>query len=111
MTEIGAIDSTLAESQQNMIGLTEPDYDASPLVINMEQTLKLSIDLQIDSQAMSGDTLIWGYSTRGIWGTNKWGSSGSIGFILGSTTYGVIGTSQLGINSAGWVNRQSVINI
>ena len=111
MSQIDVILRTLAEQQQSIIGLTEPNYESSPFLINLDTTAKLQIDLKIESQAMSGDTLIWGHPTRGVWGTNKWGSTGSVGFILGSSVYGVLGTSTLGSSASAWETVEELVNV
>jgi len=108
---LSLIADRLYNNQQSIVGLTEGDYDATPIIVTMQQDLKVGIDLKIESQAMSGDTLIWGHSIRGIWGTNKWGSSGSVGFILGSSKYGILGVSRLGSSASSWVTEENLVNI
>ena len=108
---LDTIDNGLKTSEQNIIGLTEPDNDVYPLLVELEANVQIQMDLKIESQAMSGDSLIWGHTTRGMWGTNKWSDTGSIGFILGSTTYGKIGTSQLGSNSSAYTTVEELINV
>ena len=50
----------------------------------------------LQTTSVAGTTLIWGHPTFGIWGTYNWGSSSLASFILGSSLYGVLGTSTLG---------------
>jgi len=101
----------LYNNQQTIVSLTEQDYDATPTVVTMQQDLKVAIDLKIESQAMSGDSMIWGHSARGIWGDYKWSDTGSVGFILGSSSYGVLGTSKLGTTASAYVTVQELVNI
>lgn len=43
---------------------------------NKSGTLKIiRKEYVINSRSVSGETLIWGNPSFGIWGTNKWGSS------------------------------------
>lgn len=111
MSVIDVIDRGLGESQQNIINLTEPDYDVYPLPVTDDCEFFVSIDLDIQSQAMAGDSLIWGHSKNGIWGVNKWGEAPSIGFILGHPKYGLLGVSKLGTQAAEWTTEQEYVNI
>jgi hypothetical protein len=108
---LDVIDRGLSESQQNIINLTEPDYDVYPLPVSMDTTVKVAIDIEIQSQAMAGDTMIWGHPTKGIWGENKWGSNTEVGFILGHPKYGILGSSKLGTAASDWVTEQEYVNI
>ncbi len=108
---IDVIDRGLGESQQNIINLTEPDYDVYPLPVSADCEFFISIDLEIQSQAMAGDSLIWGHPTKGIWGVGKWGSGSEVGFILGHPKYGLLGISKLGTQAASWVTEQEYVNI
>lgn len=111
MAVINIIDKGLAESQQQVINLTEPDYDVYPLYIEMEADIYLRIDLDIYSMSMAGDTMIWGHPTQGLWGEKKWGNSSEVGFILGHPKYGLLGTSKLGTSAATWVLEEELINV
>jgi hypothetical protein len=111
VSQLDIILRSLAEQQQNVIGLTEPNYDSSPFVFDLEAPIKLQIDLDIESQGMAGETLVWGHPTYGLWGVGKWGSAPQVGFILGHPKYGVLGTSQLGSNASSWVKEQEFENI
>lgn len=111
MSVIDTIDTGLAQSQQNIIGLTEPDYEAYPILIDQVSNVQIQIDLEIQSQAMAGDTLIWGHPTKGIWGVGKWGDGSEVGFILGHPKYGLLGISKLGTQAASWVTEQEYVNI
>jgi hypothetical protein len=111
MPIIDLIDKGLSESQQQIINLTEPDYDVYPLPVTMEAEIQLQIDLKIESQAMSGDSMSWGHPTRGVWGAYKWSDSASVGFILGHPIYGRLGFSKLGTNAAAWETVEELINV
>jgi hypothetical protein len=111
MSVIDTINRGLSESQQNVIDLTEPDFDVYPLPVQMDTEIKLQIDLDIESQGMAGDILVWGHPTYGLWGVGKWGAAPQVGFILGHPKYGVLGTSQLGSNASSWVKEQEFENI
>lgn len=52
--------------------------------------------MALQTSSVAGTTLIWGHPTFGTWGTYRWGSSAFASFILGSSLYGVLGTSVLG---------------
>ena len=52
--------------------------------------------LALQTSSVAGTTLIWGHPTFGEWGTYNWGSSALASFILGSSLYGILGTSTLG---------------
>lgn len=111
MSLIDDIDQGLSQSQQNIIELTEPDFDAVPLLIDQSTLVELQIDLEIQSQAMAGDSLIWGHPEKGVWGVGKWGSGSEVGFILGHPKYGLLGISKLGTQAASWVTEQEYENI
>lgn len=111
MTVLDDIDKGLSQSQQNIIGLTEPDFDATALFVEQSTTVQIQIDIKIESQAMSGDSMIWGHPTRGVWGAYKWSDSASVGFILGHPIYGRLGISQLGTNAAAWGTVEELINV
>jgi hypothetical protein len=83
---LDVIDRGLSESQQNIINLTEPDYDVYPLPVSMDTTVKVAIDIEIQSQAMAG-------------------------FILGHPKYGILGSSKLGTAASDWVTEQEYVNI
>ena len=51
---------------------------------------------QVQKQSVAGDTLIWGNNTYGIWNSFKWGNTAQASFVLSSSSYGILGTSQLG---------------
>jgi len=53
----------------------------------------------IKTRNVSGDTMIWGNPTQGIWGTNKWNVNFDAAFILGHTKAAILGTSKLGLQS------------
>jgi hypothetical protein len=56
----------------------------------------------INTKSVAGETLIWGNSTFGIWGTNKWGSTAKSSFILGHPQAAILGTSPLGSQPSDW---------
>ena len=47
-------------------------------------------------QNVSGESMIWGNVSFGIWGTSKWGSTAQSSFILGNAQSGLLGISRLG---------------
>lgn len=101
----------LMNSRQNIISLTEQDYDATPIIVTTQQTIELQIYLDIESLSMAGDTMIWGHPTQGIWGQKNWGNGSEVGFILGHPKYGLLGTSKLGTSASTWVLEQELVNI
>jgi len=54
----------------------------------------------------SGGGMVWGSTTQGVWGTNKWGNT-IISFILGHAGAGVLGTATLGETVSDWVQFAS----
>lgn len=82
------IDRGLAESQQNVINLTEPDYEVYPLFVQMDTIVALQIDLTIQSQALTEDI-----------------------FILGDIDKGILGVSKLGGPTFSWVDEQELVNV
>lgn len=62
-------------------------------------------NLVIKLKNIAGDTLIWGSTDYGIWGTYKWGSAASSSFVLGLAKLGVNG---LGSVSSDWGTNQVV---
>ena len=51
---------------------------------------------KVQQANIAGDTMIWGSSDFGIWGTAKWGDTASISFVLGNSSAAILGTSKLG---------------
>jgi hypothetical protein len=51
---------------------------------------------QIQQANIAGETMIWGSSTFGIWGTAKWGGTANTSFVLSNSGAGILGTSKLG---------------
>lgn len=106
MSEYDVINRALAESQQNVIDLTNPDLDAQPLDLSMSQTIKVKTTIKVERQNIAGDSLIWGNEEYGEWGTQKW--SEAPGFILGNDDYGILGTSKLGSNLPAWETLEEI---
>lgn len=55
---------------------------------------------KLQKQSIAGDTLIWNHPNYGIWNSYKWGSTAQVSFILGHLSYGILGTSKLGIQTS-----------
>ena len=100
----------LLNSRQNIIALTEQDYDATPIVVTSTQEVQIQIDLVIESKNMLGAGMIWDHPEEGIWDVSKWADDAP-GFILGHLKYGVLGKSRLGSSEEPWVVEQEWINI
>jgi len=60
-------------------------------------------NLAVKFKNIAGDTLIWGSTDFGIWGTFKWGSDANTSFILGLSKLGING---LGSVSSDWGANQ-----
>ena len=60
---------------------------------------------KVITENIAGDTLIWGNTTFGIWGTSKWGGTANISFVLGNSLAAVLGTSLLGSQVSAEVNH------
>ena len=70
---------------------------------NASGTIKVFVKrVVVNTKNIAGDSLIWGNSTFGIWGTDKWGSVAQSGFVLGNSFAGILGTSKLGTQSSDW---------
>jgi len=52
------------------------------------------------TQNIAGNTLIWGNTDFGTWGSFYWGAGAQTSFVLGHSIAGVLGTSQLGSNTS-----------
>ena len=83
----------------------------------------------VEQQNIGGESLIWGNSTFGTWGSFKWslgttvagiyGNTNSVygsaqynigtGFVLGNSTFGVLGTSLLGGTMTDYVQVEEII--
>jgi hypothetical protein len=64
---------------------------------------------------IAGDTMIWGSSDFGIWGTAKWRGTANISFVLGNSKAAILGTSLLGSQASAYVvtsvtNPSSIMN-
>lgn len=111
MSSYNALADNIMNTRQNIISLTEQDYDATPIVIILKGDLKLRIDLDIYSKSMAGDTMIWDHPTQGIWDAKEWGDTTEVGFILGHPKYGILSVSGLGTTAATWVLEEELINV
>jgi len=97
------------------IRLADWQIDVQNRLKRIEESLSLSnqdlilelIDIQqqvqttpryrkIQQANIAGDTLIWGSTDFGLWGTFKWGSAANTSFVLGHSLAGILGTSKLG---------------
>ena len=56
--------------------------------------------MKLQKQSIAGDTLVWKNPTYGIWNSYNWGSTAQTSFILGHSSYGILGTSQLGTQAS-----------
>jgi len=63
----------------------------------------------IEQQNIGGDTLVWGNSVFGVWGSFKWGSAANQSFILGNPYAGVLGTSPLGSQASSYSTVEELI--
>ena len=63
---------------------------------------------KLQKQSIAGDTLIWNHGTYGIWNSYKWGNIAQVSFILGHSSYGILGTSQLGSQASSAVTVKLV---
>jgi len=62
----------------------------------------------IKERNIAGDILIWGSTTFGKWGSQKWGDTATYSFILGHSGAGILGTSKLGSNVSSWETTRVV---
>lgn len=82
----------------------------------------------VEQQNLGGNSLIWGNSSFGTWGSFNWSSGASAGiygninsvygtslysigtgFILGNPTFGILGTSQLGGEISAYATTEEII--
>jgi len=68
------VDKSLSSNQKNIINLTAPDMDATPKIISLTENVTLKKTITIEKRSITGDGFILGSSTNGILGTSKLGS-------------------------------------
>lgn len=107
MTTIDVIMRSLAEQQQNVIGLTEPNYDASPFIFVLTQPIKFKKTITIEKRTVASDVLIWDHDTQGNWDEQNW-SPDAPAFILGHPDYGKLGESELGGVLSAWTEVEVI---
>lgn len=110
MTVFDVIDRSLAANQQNIIDTTQRDFDSDTFDIAFELAVKFRMKVTTQRQAISGDAMIWGHPTKGIWGVNKWGGSATIGFTLDHPLYGILDSSRLDSTTSAWETVQVIEN-
>jgi hypothetical protein len=75
-------------------------------LVDFGNSFKITPRYQIITTAnIAGDTLIYGSSDFGIWGTARWGSTANISFVLGNSLAAILGTSKLGSQTSSQVNH------
>lgn len=77
-----------------------PTGVATYFEVPSDSVLANAINLRVNNLSIAGDTLIWGNTEFGIWGSFNWGNSNETGFVLGNSLAGVLGTNLLGINQS-----------
>ena len=95
-TRLKRIEESLSLSNQDLI-LELVDIQKSLTVVPRYR--------MIQEANIAGETLIWGSSIFGIWGTSKWGDSANISFVLGNSSAAILGTSKLGSQTSELVNH------
>ena len=60
--------------------------------------------MQLQKQSIAGDTLIWNHPNYGFWNSFKWGGDAQESFVLGSPSYGILGTNKLGSQLSAAIN-------
>ena len=55
---------------------------------------------KIYEKNIAGESMIYGNTSFGVWGTAKWGSGAQTSFILGHSAAGILGTSTLGSDTS-----------
>lgn len=76
MSNLDIINRALGENQQNVIDLTNPDFDAYPLDILVSQTYTLKKTITVEKRTINEDILVWNHDSQGTWNDNKWGGGG-----------------------------------
>lgn len=75
MTTFDVMNRSLAEGQQNIINLTEPNYDAYIEFLEFQQEIKFKKTITIEYCDLNDGYYYWGYPDK-IWGDGtKWGAS------------------------------------
>jgi hypothetical protein len=90
------IEETLNLTNQDLI------LELIDIQLNLQQLPRYR---KITTTSIAGDTLIWGSSDFGVWGTSKWGSGANTSFVLGHSIAGVLGTSKLGSQASSETNH------
>jgi hypothetical protein len=72
MTVFDVINRALSENQQNVIDLTNPDYEAQPLDLQINQRVKFKVTIDISRADISNEGLIWSNDTYGLWDDFDW---------------------------------------
>jgi len=75
----------------------QSDNDFTTSVIGLDRTFKPRRRyMELQKQSVAGNTLIWNHPTYGIWNSYNWGATAQTSFVLGHSSYGILGTSELG---------------
>src|SRR3990167_10316611 len=83
--------------------LSHEKVGVAKLVAPFEKVRVVNENLIVEIRSIAGNTMIWGHSTFGIWGSNNWGNTANTSFILGHSLSGVLGTAKLGSQSSDYV--------
>jgi len=102
MTYFDVISRSLGENQQNVVGLTEPDYDAYPLDFTYSMDIYFSKSITVETSTQIANHAYWGQpgKTWGqaslVWGAESdiWGAWSTVEDIV-STNYNDNGKSTM----------------
>ncbi len=103
-----ALAKNILNTRQNIIGLTEQDYDATPIIVTANARVRFKKTITIERRTVSSGVLIWDHSDQGNWDEENWAED-SPGFILGHPDYGKLGSAKLGATLSAWVTEQVIV--
>lgn len=94
----GQISTGIASSAMTRAEFGEQDSSESYFENYLETVYARIMNIKVDFTNYSGDTLIWGNSTFGIWGSFRWNNTSVSTFVLDNPIMGVLGRNTLGSN-------------
>jgi len=111
MTELGDLLGGMLKEQNSMKATQgiEPGTISSYFVFGSYRFKIRVTKILVEKQNIGGDSLIWGNSTFGTWGTHKWGGAANQSFILGNSLAAILGTSLLGSQSSAYTTVETIL--
>jgi len=95
--ELGTIiGNTIKETKDLARSMSHPSGQDTNIIFPVEDLEVIPLTVKIRLRSVVGDSLIWGNSFFGIWGTQKWNDTVTYSFVLGHSGAGILGTIKLG---------------